>query len=182
MLKYKIKCQIDSTCGKLLKRRLFKDIIWVSQSCTRSSSQIILSQIWSTRFLQSFWQYFGGGDTFLGAGRIFWGLERIFSEIQLKILFEHRKTRQLKAEATNASRKIATFSSAHQENANSNRLECCVEFYLVKIIQKINPKCLPWSWKRVTFSSPDQDDANLNWHERRAEIHLVRLKSMTGYC
>ena len=32
------KCQKDPTCAIFLKRRLFKDVFWVSHSCTRSSS------------------------------------------------------------------------------------------------------------------------------------------------
>ena len=37
MRKCKVKCQKDPTIGIFLKRRLFKDVFWVSHSCTRSS-------------------------------------------------------------------------------------------------------------------------------------------------
>ena len=42
MRKCKVKCQKDPTCGIFLKRRLFKDVFWVSHSCTRSSFDLVL--------------------------------------------------------------------------------------------------------------------------------------------
>ena len=36
-IRHMAKCQKDPTCGIFLKRGLFKDVFWVSHSCTRSS-------------------------------------------------------------------------------------------------------------------------------------------------